>query len=465
MLPPSLPTARRASTVGLNRELRATSVAPCALRDKAASLLSNQSSDRAAYLRYSTFQRSLFVVVLFLATTSNYADYFILSVVLEPIKREFNVSDSQLGLLTGFGFAVLYAVSGLALARIADHGNRRNLIVWSLVGWSLMTINSGFARTFGGLVFSRLGVAVLEPGNLPAAQSLVIDYFPPEKRAFPLAFLSVGANSVGYLMGVSGAGLVAAEYGWRAAFVFAGTFGLAVAVLGWTCLREPRRMDSHGDSILRESFGKAMTNLLRKRSFILFVAGSALSTTFGSASSIFVPSFMARSLHASLADISIKWGIVIAGADLLGALSGAWISQFLGNGNVRWFAVVAGTFTLLSAPLYAVAFSASSMTGFIVADAAAEFTFSMAIPAVLCVLHAICGSARRGTALAFYQLTVVLVGFGFGPMITGSLSDALQGMNGNESLRMALFGMVLFIPASAGMFLWGTRHIPSDCEI
>ena len=132
------------------------------------------------------------LAVLFVVYIFNFIDRQILAILLEPIKQDLKISDTALGFLTGFAFAVFYTFAGLPLARIADRWVRRSLIAISLATWSIMTALSGLARNFTDLALARIGVGIGEAGASPPAYSLLSDYFPPEKRATVLAIYSSG---------------------------------------------------------------------------------------------------------------------------------------------------------------------------------------------------------------------------------------------------------------------------------
>jgi len=188
---------------------------------------------------YSSRQRWVYLAVLFLVSTSNYADRNVISVLLEPIKAEFKVSDTMLGLLTGISFAVFYATLGIPVARWADRGNRKFIMTLALTIWSFMTMLCGAAQTFWQLAFARVGVGAGEAGAIPPAQSLIADYFDPTRRARALAIFMASATA-GYLLGFVLGAHIAAVYGWRHAFVLLGAPGLLLAVIVHFVLREPR---------------------------------------------------------------------------------------------------------------------------------------------------------------------------------------------------------------------------------
>src|SRR5215813_1531708 len=178
--------------------------------------------------------------VLFVVYIFNFIDRQILAILLQPIKEDLKISDTALGFLTGFAFAVFYTFAGLPLARLADRWVRRSLIAISIALWSVMTATSGLARGFTDLALARIGVGIGEAGATPPAHSLLSDYFPPEKRATVLALYACGVpvgSGLGYWLG----GWINDTFGWRTAFFVVGLPGVFVALLVRFTVREPVR--------------------------------------------------------------------------------------------------------------------------------------------------------------------------------------------------------------------------------
>src|SRR5512134_2748336 len=178
--------------------------------------------------------------LLFVVYVVNFVDRSILNILLEPIKREFQPSDTALGFLSGVAFAIFYATLGIPIARWADRGVRRDIIALALFLWSGMTALCGLARTFPQLVLARVGVGVGEAGCSPPAHSILSDYYPPERRGTAFAIYALGipiGTAFGYLLG----GWMSQELGWRSAFLLVGLPGIALAVLVRFTLREPPR--------------------------------------------------------------------------------------------------------------------------------------------------------------------------------------------------------------------------------
>jgi predicted MFS family arabinose efflux permease len=413
---------------------------------------------------YNPRQRWKFLAVLFLVTTSNYFDNCILSILLEPIKHEFGVSDTMLGLLSGFVFALVYAVAGLPIARWADRGNRRTVITLALTGWSVMTTLCGFAQTFWQLALARFGLGAAAPGAMPPAQALIADYFPPAKRATASAILNAG-TAAGYLAGIGLGGYVAATHGWRSAFILAGALGLVLAGVARLTLVEPRNRIGFpftGGQV--ENLGQAFLQLQRKRTFLYALAGISVYTIFAFGFQTFLPSFMIRTLHGTLAQVSLTWAIAISAANLVGALVGGSLADRLSKNDIRWVAWLPALACALAMPIYGLALAADNLWSFIVIDCLADCIVTMGMSVCFVSIHSVCGQQRRTTAIAIVQLSFVLSGGGFGPLIAGALSDALSVAYGPASLRYSLMAIVLFLAPAAVVFYAAGRTLPQEQE-
>ena len=216
---------------------------------------------------YSPAYRRFVLVMLTIVYGFNFIDRQILVILQEPIKQEMGLSDAQLGLLSGFTFAVIYVTAGIPIAYLADRSNRRNIIALALTVWSGMTALSGLAQNYAQLLLARIGVGLGEAGGSPPAHSMISDYFPPERRATALSFYSTGIY-VGVLMGYAFGGLLAATFGWRTAFLVVGLPGIALAALLLLLVREPRRgrWDGNGGVPEQASLAETLALLRHRRS-------------------------------------------------------------------------------------------------------------------------------------------------------------------------------------------------------
>jgi MFS family permease len=430
-------------------------------------------SDRAASegggmdseFRASNAYRHYIVWLLFLIYVCNYVDRQILSIVLEPIKQEFGLQDWQLGLLSGLAFAAFYSTLGIPIARLADRRSRVNIITASIMVWSAFTVFSGMAKNFWHLLFARIGVGVGEAGCSPSAYSIISDYIEPKKRATALSIYSMGVyggSALGFLVG----GLVAHEYGWRAAFFTVGFPGLALAVLLKLTVREPPRgFSDPGVTMAGEPppFKQVMGNLWAKKSFrhLSLAAGLHAFVSYG-LSSFYSPFFM-RTHGMSLGDVGAWLAIVVAIGGLSGTyLGGAWCDRkFARTQDPRWYVWIPAITLVIVVPFAQIVYAWDNRYGALlllipyIALAAAYLGPSIAST------HRLVGLRERALASAFLLLILNFIGLGLGPMFTGALSDGFreyfvsQGVA--ESVALA-DGLRWSIRITVLMNLWSAAH-------
>ncbi len=415
--------------------------------------------------RASNAYRQYVVWLLFVIYVFNYVDRQILSIVLEPIKHEFGLHDWQLGLLSGLAFAAFYSTLGIPIARLADTRNRVNIITASIVVWSAFTVFSGMARNFWHLLFARIGVGVGEAGCSPSAYSIISDYIEPKKRATALSIYSMGVyggSALGFLVG----GLVAHEYGWRAAFYTVGLPGLAVALILRLTVREPPRgFSDPGVTMAGEPppFKQVMSNLWAKKSFrhLSLAAGLHAFVSYG-LSSFYSPFFM-RTHGMSLGDVGAWLAVVVAIGGLSGTyLGGAWCDRnFARTQDPRWYVWIPAITLLIVVPFAQLVYSWDNKYGAIallipyIALAAAYLGPSIAST------HRLVGLRERALASAFLLLILNFIGLGLGPMFTGALSDVFreylvsQGIAENVALAD---GLRWSIRVTVMMNLWSALH-------
>jgi MFS family permease len=222
--------------------------------------------------------------VLFVVYVFNFIDRQVLSILIEPIKAEFQVPDWQMGLLVGLAFAVFYSLAGIRIARWADTGSRRNVIVFSVAAWSLMTAGQGLARNFAQLAIARIGLGIGEAGGTPPSQALLSDYFPPERRATALALYGNGIY-IGSGLGLLVGGFLLDWFGnWRTPFLVVGLLGLPLALLVRLTVRELPRGASEGLAHRDEDhlgFMGVFRFLFQRRSFFWLTLGACFQSMLG----------------------------------------------------------------------------------------------------------------------------------------------------------------------------------------
>ncbi|MBK7812869.1 MAG: MFS transporter [Rhodocyclaceae bacterium] len=221
------------------------------------------------------------LALLSLTYVLNFIDRQILAMLIEPIKKEFGVSDTAMGFLSGFAFVFFYTIAGIPVARWADRGSRKVIITAALVIWSAMTAACGLARSFAQLAVARVLVGIGEAGGSPPAHSLIADYFPPRQRATALAIYAWGVY-IGAALAFLAGGYLIQRYDWRMAFLIVGLPGVALALLFGLTVREPPRGWSEGrDAAPMQPLGETLRHLLALRAFVLIVLGSSIQSLSG----------------------------------------------------------------------------------------------------------------------------------------------------------------------------------------
>jgi predicted MFS family arabinose efflux permease len=265
------------------------------------------------------------VVVLFAINILNFYDRHVPGALVEPMRKEFHLNDTQIGLL-GSAFIWIYAIIGVPLGRLADSASRKQLLSWGVVIWTALTASAGLVTTYTLLLLSRAGVGVGEAACAPTATSWLGDLFPPAKRSRVLALFMLGVP-IGGALGYFFSGPLAQAYGWRAAMVFAAVPAL-VLVPALLLLKEPERGASeiHRAPLVPSS----MWSVLRIPTLWWIIASGALLNFNAYAFATFLPAFLSRVHGLSLAKSGIATGIVY----LVGGVSGGVIAGYLGDSIV-----------------------------------------------------------------------------------------------------------------------------------
>lgn len=418
---------------------------------------------RPAWTLYSPARRWTLLAILFLVSTTNYLDRHIFSVLIEPIKAEFGASDTVMGLLSGFAFAALYATLGIPVARWADVGNRRVIITISIALWSVMTLLCGMVSNVWQLALTRFGVGAGEAGAVPPSQSLIADYFPPERRATAIAIFLSSATA-GFLIGLVGGSYIATHYGWRTALIAAGLPGLLIAVLTAIVLREPRKIEGYAyDPALRQTVREAFAVLWRKPSFVNLLIAMTLYFFFTYGAAIFMTSYLVRVLEIPLQKAGAVMGGVGAAAAIVGTLGGGFFADRLIKKDLRWICWMPAIGLLLNFPIYEAAFFVTSLKAYVPIGFAGGMLMAASLPAGFSAIHVVCGSSRRALAIAMVFFFANLLGTGLGPVVTGAISDAFAD-HGPQGLRYALIICTLAMPVSALFFYRAARTIREDQE-
>jgi predicted MFS family arabinose efflux permease len=413
-----------------------------------------------AYRRYA-------LAVLMLAYTANYVDRQILSILLQPIKLELGLSDTQLGFLSGITFALFYATLGIPIAMWADRGNRRNIITLALTIFSGMTVLCGMVTNFVQLAIARIGVGVGEAGSSPPAHSMISDMFPPQERASAMAVYSVGIN-LGILIGFLVGGWVSEWYGWRAAFFVVGAPGLLIALLVRFTLREPLRGHADGLTAQGESAAPRIAEVFRllwtQRSFRHISFGCALAAMGGYAGVTWMPAFLMRSFEMQPGAIGTALALIIGFFGGAGTYAAGYLGDRFGKRDLRWNVWIVAILMAVAFPFSISLYLAGNEVLALVVFVYPAFAGAAYIAPALAMTQALVTVRMRAAASAVLLFILNLIGMGLGPQLAGLFSDLYGPSMGAESLRYALLTMsVVWIWAAVHFFL-AARTLREDIE-
>jgi predicted MFS family arabinose efflux permease len=412
------------------------------------------------------------VVVLFAINILNFYDRHVPGALVEPMRKEFHLSDTQIGLL-GSAFIWIYAIIGVPLGRIADSASRKKLLAWGVVIWTALTASAGFATTYTVLLFSRVGVGVGEAACAPTATSWLGDLFPPDKRSRVLALFMLGVP-VGGALGYFFSGPLAQAYGWRAAMVFAAVPALLL-VPALLMLHEPRRGAS--ELHLAPLAPDSMWNVLRIPTLWWIIASGALLNFNAYAFATFLPAFLSRVHGLSLAKSGMATGVLY----LIGGVTGGTLAGFLGDSIVhrrkdgRMFCASVLALTAIPFACIGILQPAGSLYLAMTFLALTYASLTTYYGLVYSAIQDIVPPNQRASAMAIYFMAMYMCGASFGPLLTGKLSDVLAhraaALAGSGSVTEAfratgLQQAMLIIPVlstALGLVLYaGSRTIAAD---
>jgi MFS family permease len=405
------------------------------------------------------------LIVLSLVSLANYYDRNLISILVEPIKRDLHVSDTQIGLLTGLAFAVVYSLVGIPVARLADRFGRTKVLGVALTLWSAMTVVTGMSANFTTMLLARLGVGVGEAGGLPTTHALAAEYFDAKNRGKALSAIAFFAAG-GISLALVGGGLIADRWGWRTAFFIGGALGLAVALLLVLTVRDlvPSARPDAGATVAEAvpSFGRAFVTLWRRKSFVHLCLGLGWGAFGAYAQLAWTPAYLMRTYHLSVGQVSATFGALTAVATLLPILIGGFFSDALSRRDSRSpFWILALAFGL-GMPFALITFLTHSYGVVLALILPMTGLMSLWVGPSYALVQNLSGARLRATGAAVFMLVTNLVGLGFGPSVTGMLSDFMAPWAGVNSLRYSLILTALtFLPATIH-FLLATRTVKAD---
>jgi MFS family permease len=398
--------------------------------------------------RYSWYVLSVLLAVYML----HHLDRQVVSLLLVPIGAEFALSDSQLGLLAGTVYAISFAIAGIPMGLLVDRVHRVRLLSLLIVVWSGITAVCATANSFVALVLMRIGIGAAESGGTPTNLSLLSDYFDRRRRSTAVGIYMMGPQ-LGTIIGFALAGVIAAQFGWRAAFLAAGIPGIILATVVLTTLREPARGAT--DAVAPQTVAPPLLQSLRliwaKPALRHMIVGLTIANTVAAGVAVWLPALLMRMHGATVQQAGLSVALGIATFAALASFGSGAISDRLAAKAPDAVPRLAALAALITIPCVALG-SLTAVYWIVIAAFAAKNIAHAAINAPgYAITLSLAPPQIRGTTTAVLQVLSNLFGYGLGPQLVGVISDGFKASQGANSLR---YGMLLFV----GLNLWTVAH-------
>jgi MFS family permease len=398
-------------------------------------------------------------LLLTLINVFNYMDRMALAATAQPLKESLGLTDTQLGLLTGFAFVALYAAIMFPLARLADRIGRRVVLASSLAFWSLATTGSGLAHSFSGLLLARVGVGMGEAGCVPSSQALLAELYPPRRRATPVAVVASG-SAVGTALGLGLGGLIAGHYGWRNVFLFLGPPGVVLALVVGFMLPEPPRLSVQRYE--RPSLSTSFAILLRVPTYRRLLCALPFYQFVAAGIIGWLPVFFVRSFGMSVQQAGLLFGLAYGVGIAVGGLLGAHVLQVVTGRDTAAMLRICGYLMWGAAVIFAAALLSGRDWLALVLLLLFGLCAGGASAPIMAALLTVIDERVRAQGAAVALVVGAYLGLGLGPLLVGWGSERLNSWLGAEALRGALLvgstaGLL------AGWFLWSaSRSFAAD---
>jgi predicted MFS family arabinose efflux permease len=383
-------------------------------------------------------------------------------ILAEPIKNELHLNDTQLGLLGGLAFTLVYGFFNLPIAWLADRRSPTKVIGLCLLIWSAMTTGLGFAANFFHLLVGRFGVAMGEAGSTPPAHAIIGRVFSPSSRARAIAVFSLG-SSLGAGAGLAVGGWLSSHIGWRSTFIALGVPGILLALVFFTVLRLPP--NTNDPKIKTISWGSSLLTLMKKPAYRHLTLGAAIYTSVAYSGHTFFPAFLVRAQGLSVAEAGFGLGLLYGLGGAIGILLGGYFGDKLAERDRRWRVWIGGIMILGSIPFVLAALYVRTGATSIVLLALPLTAWSVFIPPMWAAVQDLAEADARATATALFALVCTGIFGSTGPVLIGMVSDKLTVDYGPDGLRYALLVLVGTLAWAGLHFFLAARHIaarPAD---
>jgi MFS family permease len=403
----------------------------------------------------------LALILLTGVTTVGFIDRIVVNVLVEPLKTEFDLTDTQVSLM-GLAFAVLYIGLGIGVARLAERVRRLTLVAIGTVVWSVATAACGMVTSWTQLLLARVGVGVGEAVGLPSNQSVIADYFPANRRGLAMSVLLL-APPIGAFIGFVGGGWIAQNFDWRWTFLIAAIPGILLGILVFLFIKEPPRGQHDpgaGDEV--PGFGQVLRRFALLPSARHLVIGSAIAATLGFGLNYFFTSLMMRRFDLQIGEAGLYAGLIASLPAAISVVGTGWLGDRFGEKSPAAYALIPGICMIIGGPIYAFAITRDGLPlllGLVTVSALLQFGY---LGITFATLQNLMHPRMRATASALLNAIYAIAG-GLGPIALGWMSDNLEPRYGSGhglAIAMALLSLV-YLWAGAH-YLLAARHLRGD---
>ncbi|MFM6933734.1 MAG: spinster family MFS transporter [Novosphingobium sp.] len=391
--------------------------------------------------------------MLLVVYTFNFLDRQILAILAKPVQTELGLSDTQMGVLGGLAFALLFTTMAIPFGVLADRKGRAKVIGWSLAVWSGFTALCGVATGFWQLFFFRLGVGIGEAGGVAPSYAIIADRFPPEKRSRALATYSLGIP-LGQAIGALFGSIIAAAVDWRLAFIVLGLAGLLVVMPFRKVVQDqPIAVDYVSVPVMT-----TFRRLAKLPAFWLLSLGAATGSLCAYGMAFWVPTLLQRTYGLTLVEAGRFLAAQLLLAGCIGMYAGGFFADRIGTKDRAGYARIAAYAYILCFPTIFLAFSSTSILAlFLLLLLPSGLVYIWLGPVTTAIQHLVPAN-ERATASACYLFINNGIGLSFGSIVIGALSDKLAPDFGSDSLRVAIISVTsLYLLAATFMLIGAPR--------